>query len=169
MSDEQQYHYDEGPSTEVSKVIAANSSEIWEYVTDINLPARFSTEFQGAEWLDGATEPALGARFRGTNEHPRVGRWQVDVTITEFEPERVLGWEVAGDGGPAAAWRFMLEPVDGATRLTQWCRLGPGRSGLNPVIDKMPDREHEIIAGRLVELGGNMLRNLDGIAALIGG
>jgi hypothetical protein len=73
--------YADGPTTEVSRVIAASPGELWVYVADINLPARFSSEFQGAEWLDGATEPALGARFRGTNEHPVVGSWQVECTI----------------------------------------------------------------------------------------
>ena len=65
----EQYRYADGPGTEVSKVIAASPAELWEYVSDINLSKRFSTEFQGAEWLDGATEPAVGAQFRGTNRH----------------------------------------------------------------------------------------------------
>lgn len=167
MDEQERYRYADGPSTEVSAVIDAPVSELWEQIVDINLSARFSSEFQGGEWLDGATEPALGARFRGTNEHPRVGRWQVECTIVEFEPERVLGWEVGGgDGRPAAAWRFTLEPVDGGTRVTQWCRLGPGRSGLNPAIESMPGREHDIIARRLAELRGNMQGNLNGLAEL---
>ena len=94
--------YADGPTTEVSRVIAASPGELWVYVADINLPARFSSEFQGAEWLDGATEPALGARFRGTNEHPVVGRWQAECTIVEYEPERVIGWVVEDPADPAA-------------------------------------------------------------------
>lgn len=165
----EQYRYADGPTTEATQVIAATPDTLWRYVADINLPARFSTEFQGAEWLDGATEPAVGARFRGTNEHPRVGRWQVDVVITECEPNVVLGWEIPSDDGPAARWRFTLEPVDGGTRVTQWCQIGPGRSGLNPAIERMPDREHDIVAGRLAEHRENMQRNLDGLAALVAG
>lgn len=159
--------YADGPTTEVARVIAATPADLWPLVSDIQLPARFSSEFKGAEWLDGATEPALGVRFRGTNEHPRVGQWQVDCTIVEFEPERVIGWEVAGPDGPAAQWRFTLEPVDGGTLVTQWCRLGPGWSGLSPAIERMPDREHEIIERRLAEHAGNMEKNLDGLAELV--
>ena len=159
--------YADGPTIEVCRTIAATPAELWPYVSDIDLPARFSSEFQGAEWLDGATGPSLGARFRGTNEHPVVGRWQVECTIVEFEPERVMGWQVAGPDGVAAQWRFTLEPVEGGTLVTQWCRIGPGRSGLSPAIERMPDREHDIVERRLAEHAGNMQKNLDGLAALV--
>lgn len=159
--------YADGPTTEVSRVIAASPGALWPLVSDVDLPARFSSEFRGAEWLDGATRAELGARFRGTNEHPVVGRWQVECTIVEYEPERVIGWEVAGPDGAAARWRFTLEPVDGGTRVTQWCRIGPGRSGLSPAIERMPDREHDIVARRLAEHAGNMQKNLDGLADLV--
>ena len=161
--------YADGPSTEVSRIIAATPDELWVHVADIGLPARFSSEFRGAEWLDGATEAAMGARFRGTNEHPVVRRWQADCTIVDFEPGRTFGWQVAGPDGPAAHWRFTLEPVDGGTRVTQWCRSGPGRSGLSPAIEKMPDREHDIVSRRLAEHAANMQKNLDGLAELVGG
>lgn len=159
--------YADGPTTEVRRVIAATPAVLWGYVSDIDLPARFSSEFQGAEWLDGATEPALGARFRGTNEHPVVGRWQVTCTIVELEPERSIGWVVEDVDDPAARWRFTLEPVEGGTLVTQWCQIGPGRSGLSPAIERMPEREHEIVERRLAEHAANMEKNLAGIAELV--
>ncbi len=163
-----QLKYSEGPSTNVSRVIAATPDALWPLVSDINLPARFSNEFKGAEWLDGATEPAVGARFQGTNEHPVAGmKWNSESTITICEPGQQIEWEVAGGGGPAATWGFRLEAVDDGTLVTQYCTLGPGRSGLNPAIDKMPDKEHQIIERRLNEHAENMERNLDGIAAAV--
>lgn len=164
---EQTYRYADGPSTQVSRVIDAPPAEVWALVTDINLPARFSTEFQGAEWIEGFDAPAAGAKFRGTNEHRAIGTWQAECTITAYEPEREFAWEVAGPDGPAAKWGFILAPVDGGTKLTQTCQIGPGRSGLSPAIERMPDREHEIIARRLDEHAANMQRNLDGIAELV--
>lgn len=159
--------YADGPTIEVSRVIAATPAELWSHLTDINLPARFSSELRGAEWLDGATGPFVGARFVGTNEHPVAGRWEAECTIVELEPERLIGWEVAGPDGAAAHWRFTLAPTDGGTRVTQWCRIGPGRSGLSPAIERMPDREHDIIERRLSEHADNMQKNLDGLAALV--
>ena len=159
--------YSESPSTEVSRTISASPEALWELVSDINLPARFSNEFKGAEWLDGASAPAVGARFRGTNEHPHIGNWSSESTITICEPGQQIEWEVAGGGGPAATWGFRLEAVDDGTLVTQYCALGPGRSGLNAAIENMPDKEHKIIAYRLAEHAENMERNLDGIAAAV--
>jgi hypothetical protein len=171
--EENRYRLADGPETDVSIRIPVAASELWPYVSDINFSARYSPEFQGAEWLDGATVPALGARFRGTNEHPVVGRWQVDCVITEFEPGRVIGWDVMGPDGVAASWRFTLADADAqadgdATIVTEWCRLGPGASGLTPAIRRMPDREHDIIARRLAEHRGNMAANLAGLVELAG-
>ena len=173
MHDEEpRYRLADAPETEVSVRVAAPAGVLWPYVSDINFSARFSPEFQGAEWLDGATRPALGSRFRGTNEHPVVGRWHVDCVVTDFEPGRVIGWDVIGPDGVAASWRFTLDDVHGeehATIVTEWCRLGPGPSGLTPAIERMPDREHDIIARRLAEHRTNMSANLAGLADLFGG
>ncbi len=166
MSDEQ-LRYADGPTTEVSRVIAAPPDRLWGLVTDIQLPADYSNEFQGAEWLDGATGVEVGARFLGTNENVNIGRWQVTCTIVECEPGRSYGWVVGDVDEPAAAWRFELEPVEGGTRVTQWVRLGPGRSGLSPAIERMPDREHDIIVRRLDGLRTNMEANLAGFAQLV--
>lgn len=157
----------DAPTTEVSMVIAATPGQLWPLVSDIELPARFSPEFQGAEWLDGATGPSVGSRFRGRNQHDRIGEWQVTCTIVECETERVVAWAVEDVDAPAAMWRFTLEPVDGGTEVTQWCQMGPGRSGLSTAIDQMPDREHDIITRRLAEHAANMQKNLEGLASLV--
>ena len=46
--------------------------------------------------------------------------------------------------------------------------MGPARSGLNPAIDAMPDKESKIIARRL-ESTANMLANLHGVKSLVEG
>lgn len=161
--------FSDGPSAEVSRVVNAPASALWPYIVDIGLPARFSTEFRGAEWLHGATGASVGAEFRGTNENEMMGRWQVVCRVVELEPERVFAWEVQGREARVSLWRFTLDPVDGGTLVTQSCVLGPGRSGLTAAIERMPDREHDIIRGRLDDLAANMQRNLDGLAELTGG
>ena len=51
--------------------------------TQIQLPARFSTEFQGADWLE---PPAVGARFVGRSAHKAFGEWQTTCTIVHSAP-----------------------------------------------------------------------------------
>ena len=165
MSEQPRLRYADGPTTEASLVIGATPAAIWPLVTDIHLPARFSEEFQGAEWIDGA-EPARGSRFRGTNHHPRAGEWTTESTIVEFDPERSFAWAVGFLGDIAATWRFSLEPVGDGTRLTMSARMGPGPSGLTPVIEARPDREDDIVERRLTEWKANMTATVEGMKEL---
>jgi uncharacterized protein YndB with AHSA1/START domain len=161
--------YADGPSVEVEVHIAAPPARVWMLVSDIDLPARFSEEFQGAEWLDDAAGPAAGARFRGTNRHPAIGEWQTTCTLVGYEPERVFAWAVQDPDNPSASWRFELDGDGDATRLRYSCVLGPGPSGLSYAIEQRPDKEERIIERRQDEHRANMQRVVDGIKALAEG
>ncbi len=158
----------DGPEVTVEAAVAAPPATVWALVTDIDVPARFSPEFQGADWLDGATGPALGARFTGRNHHARMGGWSVTCTVVALEPGRCFGWDVGDPDEPLASWRFDLEPVDGgaATRLRQWARMGTGRSNMTPLIEAHPDREEQIVASRLEQWRAGMQATVDGIRDL---
>ena len=159
--------YVDRPGTGVSIHVDASPETVWEVVSDINLSARFDTELQRAEWLDD--DPAVGARFAGFNAHPRIGEWQVVCRVDWYEPGRSFGWRVTGDDGSPGQWRFTLEPEDGGTRLRFDAQMGPGRSGLNPAIDAMPDREDDIVARRLGEWAQNMTKVVEGTKAIAEG
>ncbi|AHH95011.1 SRPBCC family protein [Kutzneria albida] len=158
--------YEQGPSTEAEILVAAEPAAVWPLVCDINLPARFSTEFQGGDWLDGAAEPAAGCRFTGRNEHEAIGRWETVSTIVDFQRERLFAWVVGDPANPSAQWRFELSAGEGGTVLRQSVRLGPGPSGLTPAIRSMPEKEDRIIRRRLAELNRNMASTIEGIKAL---
>lgn len=159
--------YADGPTTEATCTVAASPAEIWPAVTDIELPARFSEEFQGARWLDGATGPARGARFEGRNRNEAIGEWTVTCTVTDFEPARVYEWTVGDVDAPAAVWRFEIEPTAEGCVLTERARLGPGPSGLVAYIERHPEAEEQIVAGRLDGLRANMQRTIEGIRDLV--
>jgi hypothetical protein len=166
VDDAAELKYADCPTTEAELVVAAPPSVVWPLVCDIAMPARFSSEFQDGQWLDGTAGPALGARFRGRNYHEAVGTWETVSTIFEFEPERVFGWAVGDPAVPAARWRFSLEPAAAGTRLRQWMQIGPGESGISALIQQMPDKESRILRRRLREHHANMTATLDGIKKL---
>jgi hypothetical protein len=157
--------YAEGPTTEAEVHVDAPPAAVWALVSDINLPARFSSEFQRGEWQEGCS-PGLGARFVGHNHHQAVGDWQTTSTVVEFEPGQRFGWAVGDPGYPSAQWRFELEAEEGGTRLRQWMRLGPAPGGLTPAIERWPDKEERIIDRRLAEHRVNMEATLRGIKQL---
>lgn len=156
--------YADGPTTEAQTVVDAPVERVWALVTDINLPARFSTEFQGAEWIDDG--PALGATFAGRNHHAAIGGWQTTCTVTRYTLHDTFEWCVGEPDHPSATWRFTLEPVSDGVVLKQWMRMGPAPSGLTPAIEAMPDKEERIIARRLAEHQVNMQANVDGVKQL---
>ncbi|MEM1331838.1 MAG: SRPBCC family protein [Actinomycetota bacterium] len=160
--------YADAPSAEVEAEITAAPSAVWAHLVDISLPARFSDEFQGAEWLDDAG-PALGARFRGHNKHPKGFEWHVECLVTAFEPDSVFEWTVGDPANKVARWRFDLAPTTDGSTLRFSAEMGPGPSGLTPAIERMPDREDEIVERRLDDWRANMRRTVDGIAALAEG
>ena len=171
MADQPELRYSDCPSTQAEVLIAAPAAVVWALVCDIQLPARFSSEFNGGEWLDGASSPAPGAQFTGRNHHPAIGNWETTSTICEFQPEQVLGWAVGDPDQPSALWRFTLTAdadADGTgtgtgTRLTQWMQIGPGPSGISAAIEAMPDKESRILQRRLGEHSANMAATLAGI------
>lgn len=158
--------YRDCPTVEVSQRIAADPAVIWSIVTDIAVPAQFSSELQSAEWLDGATEVAVGARFRGTNRHESMGEWSTECQVVEVEPGRRWVWVVQGTEGVGATWGFELDPGRDAVTIRQWARIGPGPSGLTFAIQAMPEKEARIISRRLAEWGKHMEANLAGIREL---
>lgn len=158
--------YADQPTVSVSADVAASPSTLWPLITDINLPARFSDEFQGAEWIAPATGPTLGAQFEGRNENQFIGAWTVICSVAVYEPEVAFGWEPGGPDAPFARWRLSLEPHGATTTLTFWAQMGLGPSGLTPMLEADPDREEALVDYRLSGWVENMQRTIDGIKAL---
>ncbi|MFD7299039.1 SRPBCC family protein [Streptomyces sp. NPDC059897] len=157
--------YADAPTVEVRRTIAAPPGRVWELVGDVGLMPRFSAELQSAEWL--GEERGVGACFLGRSRHEAFGAWETTSYVVECEPGRVFAWAVGDPERPSAVWRFnMTATEDGGTELTQWARMGPGRSGLSYAIDRMPEKEQKIVYGRLREWERGMNATLDGLKAL---
>ncbi|HWF29223.1 MAG TPA: SRPBCC family protein, partial [Mycobacterium sp.] len=118
------------------------------------------------EWLDGATEPAVGAKFVGRSKHEALGEWATTSHVIECEPERVFAWAVEDPANPTAIWRFRLEPKNGGTELSEWMQMGPARSGLSFAIDRIPEKEQKIVFVRMREFEQNMTATLAHIKKL---
>lgn len=102
---------------EVSTTIAAAPERVWALVTDITRMGEWSPGNTGGRWTKGATGPAMGARFTGSNKHGWI-RWVTHCTVIECEQPRRFAFQVAEN---KTQWGWKLEPTeDGGTVLTQW-------------------------------------------------
>ena len=141
--------------------IDAAPEKVWDLVSDVTQIGRFSPETFEAEWLDGASGPAVGARFRGRNKHEAFGDWATVCEVVEVEDQRRWVYNVTGPEGVSATWAFEVEPASDGVLVRQWARMGPGPSGLTPAIVAQPEKEARIVANRLSEWQKNMQANLD--------
>ena len=158
--------YADNPTVQVQTWIGASQRRVWELVSDIELMPTMSQELQSVEWLDGASEPAVGAKFIGRSKHESLGEWATTSHVIECEPERVFAWAVEDPANPTAIWRFRLEPENGGTELSEWMQMGPARSGLSFAIDRMPEKEQKIVFVRMREFEQNMAATLAHIKKL---
>jgi hypothetical protein len=156
----------------IDVVVNGSAEAVWQLVSDISLPTRFSSELATVEWLGDDSSPRVGARFAGRSEHTAIGGWQTECVITACERPRLFEWCVGDPDRPSAIWRFTVTDAGlapGSVRLEQWFQMGPARSGLNAAIDAMPDKEERIVARRLGEHRANMEANLAGIKSIVEG
>ena len=152
------------PTVDVCIHIVAPSARVWQLATDIVLMGQWSPEYQGGEWLDGASGPTVGARFKGRNKR-RDREWESVSTVVEAKPGQSFVWAVGNPQNAAATWRIDLVPEGTGTRVQHQVQLGPGPSGLTARIAELPDREEDIIAARTAEHRRNMQTTLAGLKA----
>jgi len=150
------------PGVSVEVDIAAAPRRVWEFVSDINLPARFSTEFRGATWSN-TDHLHVGAAFVGKNRIEGVREWESTSYIVACEPPWVLAWNVSNPEQPSAQWRFELEALGSGTRLRQSMTIGPGVSGTARRMAQDPEHAEEILRQRREQLRGNMELTTQGI------
>ena len=155
-----------GPGVTVEIDIAAPPERVWEFTSDINISARFSKEFQGADWID-SDGPKEGALFQGRNRRTDVNReWETRSWVVECDAPNVFAWNVNDRDEPSAKWRFELEKIPGGTRLRQRFILGQRLSATGTAMVENPEQAGQILASRQEQHRGNMMLNLRGIKEL---
>jgi hypothetical protein len=119
---------------EVERTIPADPHTIFEIVRD---PQGHVTIDSSGMLMDATGDPAgaVGDTFvihmdrEALNDYP-LGKYDVTVVITAFEPDREIAWTVEGQIQPPIrhVYGYRLEPVDGGTLVTSyydWSNIDP--------------------------------------------
>ncbi len=136
--------------------MAASPEKVWELVSDVTKIGLYSPETFEAEWLEGATGPAVGAKFRGHVKRNGKGpTYWTTCTVLECEPDRVFAFGVGTADKPINVWRYELEPQGDGTDVTEsfqlaqtpslrvywallgWARGRTNRNGMQTTLEKM--------------------------------
>jgi hypothetical protein len=105
----------------------APADRIWSLISDITNTGKFSPETFEAEWLDGATGPSVGARFRGHVKRNGKGpTYWTKCVVTVSNPGKEFAFTVDGPKGKAVnTWRYQLTPSGDGTDVTESFQLAP--------------------------------------------
>lgn len=109
--------------------IAAPPELVYDLIADVPRMGEWSPECYRCEWLDGASAPAAGARFRGYNRRGPL-RWERTAVVATAERGRELTFTTVNDrtGRAETHWQYTMEPSPSGTLLTEsfqflWCSL----------------------------------------------
>lgn len=132
---------------EVQRTIQAGPERIFAILRD----PQGHVAIDSSGMLQSATgEPAVkvGDEFvvhmdrEALNDYP-MGKYDVTVTITKYEPDREIAWTILGQIRPQIGhvYGYTLEPVDGGTLVTSyydWSEIDPQWKDANifPVISE---------------------------------
>jgi len=101
--------------------------EVWNLVSDVTRTGEWSPENTGGRWRDGATGPAVGARFQGSNRNG-IFYWRTSAVVTAADAGRRFAFDVSAVGIPIACWDWTMSPAPGGTEVAlDWTdrRTGP--------------------------------------------
>ncbi|RDI64056.1 SRPBCC family protein [Nocardia pseudobrasiliensis] len=87
--------------------IQASARQVYELIAQVETSSRWAAECVRNEWLDGATGPRVGARFKGSNRRG-LFRWSTVATITDAELGRYFAFDVHSGGTPVSRWEYEL-------------------------------------------------------------
>jgi uncharacterized protein YndB with AHSA1/START domain len=109
---------------EVTVHMNAPVEKVWDLVTDVTRIGEFSPETFDAEWIKGATGPAVGAWFRGHVKRNQKGpTYWTQCKVTACEPNRLFEFAVMGAGRTVNTWGYRLQPADGGTDVSEYFKL----------------------------------------------
>lgn len=104
---------------EVSIVIEAPAEQVYALVADVTRMPEFSPELLECRWLNGASEPVVGASFSARNKAARGPSWGNKPVITAVEPGRYISWARAEPFAGTVEWSYRFEPWGSGTRVTE--------------------------------------------------
>jgi len=136
-----------GERIEVQRTIPADAARVFAVLRD---PKGHVTIDSSGMLQDSTGDPAskVGDEFvvhmdrESLNDYP-MGKYDVTVTITAFEPDREIAWTILGQIRPQIGhvYGYTLEPVEGGTLVTSyydWSDIDPAYkdAGIFPVISE---------------------------------
>ena len=108
------------PNIVVSRHVGATPALVFAMISDLPRMGEWSPECTGGTWSGGASGPAVGARFKGTNTHGKK-RWSTSVTVAVCDAPTSFAFDVSAVGMAIARWQYdIAADGDGCAVTESW-------------------------------------------------
>ncbi len=104
---------------EVSTLIRSRPDAVYDLIADVTRTPQFSPAVVRCTWLDGATGPAVGARFEAVNTTAAGKTWKNRPVITVADRGREFAFSRTEPLAGTLVWRYRLVPEDAGTRVIE--------------------------------------------------
>jgi hypothetical protein len=103
----------------VSLHIAADPDTIYQLVADVTRTPEFSPEIVECRWLNGASGPVVGARFKARNKMPKRPTFSNKPVVTVVEPGKTFAFARTEPFGGTVEWRYDFTPDGDGTLVVE--------------------------------------------------
>ena len=107
-----------GTNGRVSIRIRATPEVLYDMVSDVRRMGEWSPECRHCEWIEGATGPAVGARFKGSNKRG-AARWSTKPRIVTAEPGQEFAFVTGHLRRDMTRWGYRFDRVADGTTVTE--------------------------------------------------
>jgi len=98
--------------------IETTPEKAFSVIADLPAMGRLSPENDGGEWLNGATGPRVGAKFKGDNSRA-ADKWTTVANVKVYDPPKSFIFDVSWHRLPIARWEYNIETAPGGCRVTE--------------------------------------------------
>jgi hypothetical protein len=153
----------QGTTVEAHERIDASPETIYDLVADVTRMGDWSPECVSCEWIEGATGPTVGARFRARNRHG-LARWSNKPRVIAADRGHEFGF-VAVDpfGHDMTRWIYRMEPAETGTTVTESFEM----VRTIPLYIRLYDRWVMGVKDRKSDLEANMRTTLSNLRAAV--
>jgi len=129
--------------------VDASPAALYDLVSDVTRMGEWSPECRRCVWLDGATGPAVDARFKGSNQRG-VFRWSTKPRVVVADAGREFAFVTTYLGSDMTKWTYRFEAAPNGARVTESFEMMRDMPLIFRVTDRLmgvKDRKADLEAG----------------------
>ncbi|MEY2474577.1 MAG: hypothetical protein QOK28_3906 [Actinomycetota bacterium] len=96
----------------------ASCERVYDLISDVTRMGEWSPECHRCEWIDGASGPAVAARFNAYNRRGLL-RWSNTPTVIVADRPNEFAFARSTRGSGEYVWRYRLVPSGSGTEVTE--------------------------------------------------